>query len=221
MDAAGAAATSSTRDIVEEAWRRGRTFDLSRIGYGRIHWGNKADIVSHPFSYYYFLAGLVNLLGCRRIVEIGTHQGGSALAMAAGLADAAGGRIVTFDITPDGTARFAGHPVIRAFRLDANSSAAYEACLAEIGDARIDLVYIDAVHDFWPTMLSAAVYGLWMRARFLVLDDITLNAGMLRAWTSLRSRFGDDAVDATEIVPQIRPPSDGTRPGFGFVRLPA
>ena len=113
-----------------------------------------------------------------------------------------------------------GHPVIRAFRLDANSSAAYEACLAELGDARIDLVYIDAVHDFWPTMQSAAVYGLWMRARFLVLDDITLNAGMLRAWTSLRSRFGADAVDATEIVPQIRPPSDGTRPGFGFVRLP-
>jgi hypothetical protein len=211
--------TAPMQDIVADAWSKRDSFDLRGIGYGRIHWGNKADVISHPFPYYYFLAGMVNLTGSRHIVEIGTHQGGSARALAAGLRDPAGGRIVTFDVTTDGAERLSGHPVIRAYSMDANSEPAYDLCIREFGAPKIDLVYIDAAHSFWPTLSSFLIYGSAFRAAFAVLDDITLNPEMQKFWHLVLATFGDDAIDATDVFGEIRMASEGNRPGFGLVRL--
>src|SRR5579884_3165402 len=74
--------TCSMEDIVREAWALRTSFDLKNVAYGRIHWGNERDIRTEPFPYYYFLAGIVKLTRAERVVEIGTHQGGSARALA-------------------------------------------------------------------------------------------------------------------------------------------
>ena len=75
----------SLEAVIKAAWETGHEVGLAGVGYGRIHWGNQTDISDTPLSYYYFLSGLVKTLRYSRILEIGTHQGGSALAMLSGI----------------------------------------------------------------------------------------------------------------------------------------
>lgn len=208
-------------DLVDQAWRLGRTIDLPGIGYGRAHWGSGSDIVTAPYPYYHFLAGLVRLIEARRVVEIGTHHGGSARAMAVGMANSPDAKIVTFDITPDGSEILAHHPIIRAYHLDAVSEPAFEACVAEFGEARVDLAYIDAAHDFWPTLQSFLICSGALGAGIVVLDDIALNPEMGKLWRHLRRSYPGDAIDATDVHPQIRSSGSGISPGFGLVRTRA
>lgn len=210
--------TAAMRDIVIEAWSRRGNFDLRGVGYGTAHWGKGAGI-SRPFPYYFFLAAMVNLTGSRHIVEVGTHQGGSAKALAAGLVNPAESRIVTFDVTAYGAKMLEDHAVIRAYAVDANSEAAYDICVRQFGTPKIDLAFIDSAHVFWETLSSFMLYGSVMRADFVILDDITLNPGMQKLWSIIQAEFADDAIDASEVVKEIRAATPENRPGFGVVRM--
>ena len=210
---------STLDQLVSEAWGIGQAMDLSGIGYGQIHWGNRVDVIDSPFPYYHFLAGLIHCLKATKVVEVGTHHGGSAQAMAAALTAVAGAKIVTFDVTPEGSLLLEGHPIIRAYNLEANTEAAYEACLAEFGEAKVDLAYIDASHSFWPTLMNYLICVEVLQADVVVLDDITLNDGMRRLWHLIRQRHPNDSIDATEVHPEIRQAGPDTAPGFGLVRL--
>lgn len=90
----------SLEDIVAVAWLAGMAVDLAGIQFGPGVPGpqNKA-LVPGPHPYYCFLAGLVRSQGCSRILEIGTHFGGSALSMLRGIGDPARAKLVTVDIT--------------------------------------------------------------------------------------------------------------------------
>src|SRR3954468_22996119 len=102
------------KNLIAEAWRSREAFDLRGVGYGKVHWGDGVGVYTEPLDYYFFLAAMVRLTDSRRIVEVGTHHGGSAKALAAGLPDPDHSRIVTFDTTPDGAELLKGHPVITA-----------------------------------------------------------------------------------------------------------
>jgi hypothetical protein len=211
----------SLRDFVAEVWALRKDFDLTGVGYGKVHWPDSADVLTSPFSYYYFLAGAVRLTGSRRIVEVGTHQGGSARALAAGFTDVATSRLVTFDITDYGARMFRDHQVIKALELDSNSEMAFDACMQVFGWPKADLVFIDSTHDFWTTLLSFTIYTNVIRCPLVILDDITLNPQMSRLWNHLVSMYGlEHTIDATEVFPEIRTGGGGTRPGFGVVRIP-
>jgi hypothetical protein len=97
--------TAALREIVTEAWQRRDRFDLREAGYGRIHWGYLTDVVKDPFSYYFFLAGMVSLTSARSIVEIGPHRGGSARALCAGLAEHSNSRVLTY-VSSEGARAF-------------------------------------------------------------------------------------------------------------------
>ena len=210
--------TAPMGDIVAEAWHRRVNFDLHGVGYGDAHWG-KGEFINRPFAYYYFLAGMVNLTGSRHIVEVGTHQGGSAKALAAGLVNPGQSRIVTFDVTRDGAKMLSDRTIIRAYSLDANSEAAYDICVQEFGAPKIDLAFIDSAHAFWETLASFMLYGAVMRANFVIFDDITLNPGMRKFWDIVQSDFAGDVIDASEVINEIRPGTGANRPGFGVVRV--
>jgi predicted O-methyltransferase YrrM len=213
--------TAPLREIVVEAWRHRNQFDLGGVGYGRIHWGNSTDVLAGPTSYYFFLAALAFLTSSRRIVEIGTRHGGSARALCAGLREPDASRLVTFDINDEGSRLLAGHPVIRAFALDGNSETALDICIRELGGPRADLVYIDADHTYWPTLINFLVYGVMLGAKFVVIDDINLNPEMRKFWALICTQFGDDAIDAASIVKEIRSDDSPEGPGFGLVRCRA
>jgi len=215
------AAGLSLRDFVAEAWALRNEFDLTGVGYGKVHWPDSVDVLTSPFSYYYFLAGAVRLTGARRVVEVGTHQGGSTRALAAGFTDPANSRIATFDITDFGAKMFRDHPVISAFAIDANSEQAFNECVRVFGQPRADLAFIDSTHDFWTTLVSFTVYSNLIRCPLVILDDITLNPQMSRLWNHIIGMYGlDNTVDATDVIPEIRTGGGGTRPGFGVVRIP-
>lgn len=203
--------TAPLEEIVHEAWDIGRSIDLSGIGYGRIHWGNKADVLDHPFPYYFFLAGVVRLTNAKCVIEAGTHHGGSAKALAAGLFSGKG-TVKTFDVNPEGAEKLDGLPNIAAHTLDINSEGAFNICEHD----KPDIFYIDAMHRFWDTLLTFRLYAEGLSCRFCILDDISLNEGMSRVWRIIEERH--DAINAAKIVPQIR--SGGqANPGFGLVRL--
>lgn len=120
-----------------------------------------------------------------------------------------------------GAKMFAGDKVVRAHTVDANSESAFDICVREFGEPRIDLAFIDTTHDFWPTLQSVMLYGGVMECPLIVIDDITLNERMMRLWGLLRLRFGgENTIDAAQVNPEIRTGGDGTNPGFGVVRIP-
>ncbi|HEY1663434.1 MAG TPA: class I SAM-dependent methyltransferase [Verrucomicrobiae bacterium] len=206
------------KELAGRAWSERESFDLSGIGYGQPHWGNTNQPVVAPHPYYFFLAGLVKITGARKIVEVGTHQGGSARAMAKAFPGPTAGKILTFDITPYGSQMFAGHPAIRAYNCDANSEAGFNHVIEQFGEPRIDLVFIDGMHDFWFTLMSVLIYGEICAARYIVLDDISLNPEMEKLWALLRSRYGTkNVIDATQVDETIRRPGV-IAPGFGVIR---
>ncbi len=206
---------------VADAWALRSQFDLTGVGYGKIHWNNFTDILRKPFSYYYFLAGLVRLTHAKKVLEVGTHQGGSSRSMAKGFADPGSSRIVTFDVTPDGAASFAGDPLVKAYTMDANAESASSSALGDFGGSSIDMAFIDSTHEFWTTLQSFATVSTVFRCPLIVVDDITLNPSMARMWKIVVDRYGaDNAINAADVDPAIRPVDGGTTPGFGVVRLP-
>jgi LPS sulfotransferase NodH/4-hydroxybenzoate polyprenyltransferase len=203
-------------EVIRGAWETGRAFDLTGIGYGRIHWDNEQDISSTPFSYYFFLAGLVRLTGAKRILEIGTHCGGSIRAMQAGLSSTDGAVLVTVDVSRESDAYLTDTSIIRKVVGDANSAETF-ATIRKYFEDGCDLLYIDARHDFWPTYLNYALYVTALRPAMVVLDDITLNQDMEHFWGLVqRSVPPGRSIDATEIEPSIRP-AGSARPGFGVI----
>jgi caffeoyl-CoA O-methyltransferase len=89
-----------------------------------------------------FLALMVELIGARRVLEIGTFTGYSALAMAAGLPP--GGRIVTCDINEDHVAVARRHIEASPFadRIEIRLGPALDTLASLSGP--FDLVFIDA-----------------------------------------------------------------------------
>jgi predicted O-methyltransferase YrrM len=206
--------TSDLKSIVTEAWAVGQTIDLSGIGYGRIHWGNKEDVDDSPHPYYHFLAGLVRRYELHRVFEIGTHWGGATRAMWKGLANPAEGRIVTVDISTESDNRLKDFPAIQKIVGDANTEGTL-AAVVEAFDGPVDLIYIDALHYAMSTYLNYALYATLLRPKLVVFDDITLNDEMARLWTWVqRSLPEGDTINATHVEPKIR-----AKPGFGVALL--
>lgn len=125
-----------------------------------------------------FMALLVRIAGARRLLEIGTFTGYSALCMAAALPE--DGELLTLDISREYTdiARRYWHEAGLDGRISLRLGAALEtlAALAREGQGgRFDLVFIDADKANYPAYLEHAL-GL-LRPGGLILFDNTLWSG--------------------------------------------
>jgi hypothetical protein len=199
--------------IVKEAWLAGRAIDLTGIQFGPGFRGwQETDFVPGPVPYYYFLAGLVRSQGCLRILEVGTHFGGSALSMLRGIGEASKAKLITIDIRELNPAlhRVAGLTKLTG---DANSEAVVREVMDRSAGSPIDLMFVDGDHSFMATASSFGVYGMLLRPRLVVLDDIAINDGMRALWSMLRGSF--EAVNCSDVVPAIRIKECG----FGLLRL--
>lgn len=209
--------TGTLPDIVTAAWADGRKIDLDGIGYGRVHWGNKSDVLDTPNNYYYFLAGLVRRYGFTRILEIGTHWGGATRAMRAGVKRPEDARIVTVDISTESDNRLKDYPDIVKIVGDANTAPTLWNIIEAFDGQPVDLVYIDADHHCFPTIASVAFLSLLLRPKLIVLDDISFNEDMQAAWKMLQAALPEeDMVDVHRVVREIRPEP---KAGFGMIRL--
>ncbi len=119
------------------------------------------------------LGTLVFLAGARRILEIGTFTGYSALSMATALGEA--GRITTLEIDPE-RARFAQRHIDAAGfgdRVEIRVGPALESLRSLSGP--FDLVFIDADKPAYPDYFDAALERL-AQDGLIVLDN-TLRGG--------------------------------------------
>ncbi len=205
-------ASSDIKSIVSTGWEEGQRIDLSGIGYGRIHWGNKRDIDDDPHPYYHFLAGLVRANELTRILEIGTHWGGATRSMWKGFSEPTKCKIVTVDITNESDHRLRDFPDICKIVGDANTEKTMVAIADEFDWKPIDLIYIDALHLAMSTFLNYAIYVTVLRPKLIVFDDITLNESMMTMWQWVqRSLPEGDSINAVYVEPKIR----AKQPGFG------
>lgn len=119
---------------------------------------------------------LVAISGARRVLEIGTYSGYSALAMASALPE--GGRLVTCDIDPEATrvARryFDESPWGRAIEIRLGPARDTIAALASAGEG-FDLVFIDADKEGYVDYFEAVLPLLPPGG--LVVADNTLWSG--------------------------------------------
>jgi predicted O-methyltransferase YrrM len=202
--------------LVRAAWATGQDFDLSGVGYGRRHAGDTSQISTTPTTYYPFLAGMAAQIGAKTAIEIGTHWGGSAVALMRGmLSRHPQPLLVTIDISTESDNYLPAQPEARFITKvvgDANVPKIVDEvrCLVQTAD----LLYIDAAHTARPTLLNAFLYGLLFRPKVILLDDITHNESMQAAWAILRMIYPDQSVDCATVVPAIR-----RREGFGLIVL--
>lgn len=127
-----------------------------------------------------FLRLLVMISGARRVLEIGTFSGYSALALASGLPE--DGELLTLDVDPKATAVarrfFDESPWGHKIRLRLGPALATLRQLAAGGD-RFDLVFIDADKesyvDYWEAVVPLVPPG------GLILADNTLWSGRVLA----------------------------------------
>jgi predicted O-methyltransferase YrrM len=134
----------------------------------------------------HLLALLVSLIGARKVLEIGTFTGYSALAMAMALPD--DGRLVACDVSEEWTAiaRRAWSEAGVAGRIELRLAPALgtmDALLAAGGRDSFDLVFIDADKTGYPAYYERAL-PLVRTNGLIVLDN------MLR-----RGRVADPAAD--------------------------
>jgi hypothetical protein len=201
-------------EMIREAWSVGKSIDLRGVQFGPSlpEWP-ESRFFDNAFSYYFFLAGLVRTQRCSKILEIGTHFGGSGHAMLRGVPEAEAARVLTVDIT-DLNPELHNMPGLTKLTGDANSEAIVGQVFNYFAGESVDLIYIDTNHSFMPTLLSLGIYGIMLRPRLLVLDDIVLTDAMRKIWSRLCASYGE-AVNCCDVVPEIRT----VKAGFGLIQL--
>ena len=118
---------------------------------------------------------LVQLSGARRVLEIGTYTGYSALSMAAGLPD--GGELITCDINPE-TTRIAQSFWARSLhggKIRQKSGAALDTLRALPSDLAFDFVFLDADKENYVNYYEAILPRL--RPGGLLVADNALWSG--------------------------------------------
>ena len=168
------------------------------------------EVLKWPGEHYRLLAGLVSALQPRRIVEVGTETGASAVAMREYLPSE--GKITTFDIVPwsefPGTAlrdSDFGDGWLEQRVEDPTISSGFERNRTIFEDA--DLIFLDAAKD---GEMEARILGFLYslphdKQRILVLDDTRL-MNMISTWHAIR-------------LPKQDMTSFGHWTGTGIVRL--
>lgn len=204
---------TSLDEIARKAWSEGTNIDLEGCYYGKPHW--EGDFVHHACSYYYFLAGLVRTQGLTRILEIGTHMGGSISAMYRGIREERlhGARLLTVDVTDLSDAQLHKHPDIRKVCGDALEAEIIQGILSYFHYEPIDLLYIDAVHQYKHTISMMGLYNSLLRPKFIALDDIYLNPSMQKLWYDIMRLFPAHALGLETVSEKIR----GYNVGFGLI----
>lgn len=174
-------------DLCFEAARHARVEDISDIS-SRIPNGLRWPDV-WPGEHYRFLAGLVKALQPASVVEIGTHQGLSALALAKHLPPA--GRVHTYDIVP--WDRIRGQTLrvddIREGRIvpltaDLTRQEEFERHRGILEAA--GLIFVDAAKDgLMEKALLDRFETLYFHAPPIVVFDDTRLFNMLGIWSSV------------------------------------
>ena len=202
-------ADSDLLSLCLDSARFARTCDLRELA-ARAKPDRAREMLLWPGEHYRLLAGLVSTLKPRRIIEVGTETGASALVMKQFLPPE--GKITTFDIVP--WSAFSNSVLVAGDFADARLEQRVEDPTMRSGFERnrtlfeeADMFFVDAAKDGkMEDRILAFLYSLPQdKQRILVLDDIRLMT-MISTWRSIS-------------LPKLDMTSLGHWTGTGIVRL--
>ncbi len=206
--------TWDLHEMVSAADRIGQSIDIRDAHYGPASWGKK-EFVTAPSPYYYFLAGWCTLTKASKVIEVGTHFGGSTLALLAGMDKTDDARLVTMDVTDLNKERLAEEPIVTKIVGSGADADIQEQAVSQLNGAGCDLLYVDALKDQQFVFDVLEGFAKLTPIRYAILDDINITASMRSMWAEVRERYGDDALDITESHPSVR----AENVGFGVIRM--
>lgn len=173
-------------DVALAAVAQARREDLSKIS-DRMGAARDPDV--WPGEHYKLLAALVRVLGAKRVVEIGTFRGPSALALVQNLPE--GGKVTTFDVIaadriPGSVlvpGDFADGRLVQVVA-DLTDGATFEKHRALLEEA--DLLFVDAAKDgvMERVFLERFAGAKFARDPIIVFDDIRV-WNMLGIWSAI------------------------------------
>lgn len=167
------------------AYEIGKNLDLKEVIYGKLN----IHFLDFAPSYYFFLAGFVRIEKISKILEIGTHWGGSVMAMSKGIdpAQTDKTKIVTIDISIKNIDGFKNYSNIIRIKGDSISNAVVNDVKNIYMNECIDLLYIDAIHEYEHTKQNIDIYSDILKPKYIILDDIHLNSSMEQLWNELKN----------------------------------
>lgn len=138
-------------------------------------------------TYYHFLSKLVRRLQPKRVLELGTSIGRSALFMMVTLPE--NSKLATIDIGSylrTDLAPFAWDKRLKViYGDDRLPNVAAEAI--EFLDGGIDLLYMDSEHTYDQVAAEWEIYQLHLNnGAIVVMDDIHLNDGLIKFWEEIK-----------------------------------
>lgn len=175
-------------DIAELAIKGARGISMEPVS-SRITSGERWPDI-WPGEHYKLLAALVAVTGAKRVIEIGTHQGLSALALMQTLP--ADGTLATFDILP--YREVPGYVLrdddfadgrLTQFVSDITADAGYAEHREVLRDA--DLIFVDAAKDGHQERVFLRRFEdlRFTNGPLILFDDIRVR-NMLRIWREIR-----------------------------------
>lgn len=149
-----------------------------------------------------FFQMVIGLLGARRVLEIGTFTGYSALAMALALPE--GGSLTTLDISDDyiGLARTFWEEAGVADRIEAivgDAAESLETLIRVQGEGSFDLVLIDADKPGYPAYYDKAL-RLVRPGGMIIVDDTLIHGRVVTGPLDDDPDFVRPAVDAVRAL---------------------
>lgn len=135
-------------------------------------------------TYNVFLYHLARQLQPKLVVETGTDRGRSAVHMAEGCPSA---RVVSIDIDQACSNQLSAFALPNVEVVTGNSLD--PSILHRFNDHSIDILFLDSLHTYEHLRAELAAYLPKVRSGGLVvLDDISLDAGMKKAWNEISLR---------------------------------
>lgn len=205
------------RNHVLAAYALGETLDLDHCVYGPATGGTRGYI-DETLSYYRLLAGHCAITNAKSVMEVGTHYGGSTLALLAGMkhGEAKDPVLVTMDITDLNRERLEQEPEIRKVIGDSTRQGFVAGLASNLESPDVDLLYIDALKD--PGFVLTTMYNIYavgVRPKWLILDDIQTTEEMRKFWDILEEIEPEMSFLLSREFPHMRKPEMG----YGIVCL--
>jgi predicted O-methyltransferase YrrM len=206
------------RQHVLDAFALGSKINLGHCVYGPATGGTRGYI-NETQPYYYLLAGHLALTRAKSVLEIGTHYGGSTLAMLEGLRKSHVPELhfVTMDVTSLNDERLSQEQDIHHIIGDSTDIASIRMAKALLGTDKLDLLYIDALKEpgfVLKTMRNMREAGI--DVTFIILDDVQTNHAMRAFWSLLEQEAPDGSFLISGEFPHIRKPEMG----YGIIYVP-
>jgi len=147
--------------------------------------GSMADINNIPMSLYYrYLSALVKVIKPKRVVEMGSAGGASALMMLATLPKRSALYAMTLK-EPEGEFRFIkkDYPNLTLIRGNNLELGHWD----DVDLFETDLFFFDTKHTYEQLHAEMKLYDQFFKKGTIVLiDDIRLNEGMTKAWDEIK-----------------------------------